>query len=71
MEDKKIEIMKLLIEIPYNYLVIKNFDLDSDKLLDEKIDVLTKLKNGKTIEDIKNFYDILEKYPEDNNIMWD
>ena len=71
MEDKKIEIMKLLIEIPYNYLVIKFFDLDSDKLLDEKIDVLTKLKNGKTIAEIKNFYDILEKYPEDNNIMWD
>ncbi|MBR2785504.1 MAG: hypothetical protein IKD74_05935 [Clostridia bacterium] len=71
MEDKKTKIMKLLIEIPYNYLVIKFFDLDSDKLLDEKIDVLTKLKNGKTTAEIKNFYDILEKYPKDKNNMWD
>ena len=38
-------------------------DLDSDKLLDEKIEVLTALKEGKQIADIPNFYDILELYP--------
>ena len=32
-------------------------------LLDEKIEVLTALKDGKQIADIPNFYDILELYP--------
>jgi len=66
MEEKKIKIMQLLSEI-YEPL-LEFFDVDSDKMLDEKIKVLTDLKNGKKIADIPNFYDILELYPTD---MWD
>ena len=68
MEEKKIKIMQLLGEI-YEPM-LEFFDVDSDKMLDEKIKVLTDLKNGKTIADIPNFYDILELYPKDNE-MWD
>jgi len=66
MEEKKIKIMELLSEI-YEPL-LEFFDIDSDKMLDEKIEILTELKNGKKIADIPNFYDILENYPND---MWD
>lgn len=66
MEEKKIKIMQLLSEI-YEPM-LEFFDVDSDKMLDEKIKVLTDLRNGKTIADIPNFYDILELYPKD---MWD
>ncbi len=47
------------------------FDDDSDNLLDEKIEVLTALKDGKTISEIPNFYDILELYPKGNETHWD
>lgn len=66
-EDKKIKIMMLLSEI-YEPMLVRFFDMDSDKMLDLKISVLTDLKNGKSIADIPNFYDILELYPAD---MWD
>ena len=65
-EDKKVQIMILLSEI-YEPM-LEFFDLDSDKMLDLKIKVLTDLKNGIPIADIPNFYDILELYPAD---MWD
>lgn len=66
MEEKKIKIMQLLSEI-YEPM-LEFFDVDSDKMLDEKIKVLTDLKNGKSISDIPDFYDVLELYPND---MWD
>jgi len=65
-EDKKIQILKLLSQI-YEPM-LEFLDVDSDKMLDEKIKILTELKNGKSIKDIPNFYDILENYPAD---MWD
>lgn len=65
-EDKKIKIMALLSEI-YEPM-LEFLDIDSDKMLDLKISILTDLKNGKSIADIPNFYDILELYPAD---MWD
>lgn len=46
------------------------FDENSDKLLDEKIEVLEALKAGKTISEIPNFYDVLELYPK-NGETWD
>ena len=46
------------------------FDLDSNEMLDEKIQVLTDLKNGKTPGEIPNYYKILELYPQ-NGEMWD
>ena len=71
-EEKKIKIMGLLSEM-YDPL-LDFFDIDSDKMLDEKIQVLTDLKNGKTIAEIPNFYDVLENYPENTEneiILWD
>lgn len=68
MEEKKIQIMDLLsyaIGIPE----MKYFNLYSDELLDEKIEVLTQIKEGKTIAEIPNFYKVLEDLPEDD--MWD
>ena len=48
---------------------MKYFNLDSEELLDEKIEVLTQIKEGKTIAEIPNFYKVLEDLPEDD--MWD
>lgn len=65
-EDKKIQIRILLSGL---YEPMLDFlDVDSDEMLDEKIEVLTALKNGKNISEIPNFYDILENYPTG---MWD
>lgn len=67
--EKQIKIMKLLTKID-DVLVRKFFDVDSEELLDEKIEVLTELSKGKNPNDIKNYYKILELYPKDNEI-WD
>ena len=66
MVEKHLQILELLTQV-YEPL-LQFFDIESDKLLDEKIEVLTDLKNGKTIAEIPRFYDILENYPAD---MWD
>ena len=66
--EKKEKIMDLLFEVA-NYEVMQFFDVDSDKMLDEKIEVLTALKEGKPIAKIPKFYDVLELYPK--NQMWD
>lgn len=50
-------------------MLIKYFNLDSDQLLDEKIFVLKKIKAGKKINEIPNFYDVFELMPDD--IHWD
>ena len=66
--EKKVLIMTLLSQVYDPFL--RFFDVDSDKMLDEKIEVLTALKNGKTISEIPKFYDILELYPDENE-LWD
>ena len=48
---------------------MKYFDLDSEEMLDEKIEVLEALKAGKKIKDIPEFYDILELMPKEG--IWD
>jgi hypothetical protein len=50
-------------------LVHKFMDLDSNELLDEKIEVLTALVNGEAPADIPHYYDVLEKMPKTGN--WD
>lgn len=50
-------------------LVAKFFDLSSDELLDEKIEVLEQLVAGKAPADIPKYYDILELYPKEG--IWD
>lgn len=66
--EKRSKIMDLLFEVDC-YEVSQFFDVDSDKLLDEKIEVLTALAKGKTISEIPKFYDVLELMPK--NEMWD
>lgn len=66
--EKKAKILDLLFEVDC-YEVSQFFDVDSDKMLDEKIEVLTALKDGKTISEIPKFYNVLELYP--RNEMWD
>ena len=66
--EKKAKILDLLFEVDC-YEVSQFFDVDSDKMLDEKIEVLTALKDGKAIAEIPKFYDVLELYP--HNEMWD
>ena len=66
--EKKIKIMDLLLEVNC-YEVDKFFDDESDEMLDEKIEVLTALKEGKPIGEIPKFYDVLELMPK--NEMWD
>lgn len=62
-EIKKARIHDLLKEVTFPPFE-QFFDPDSDNLLDEKIEVLTALRKGKSIADIPNFYGILERYPQ-------
>lgn len=66
--EKKSKILDLLFEVD-NYEVSQFFDVESDKMLDDKIEVLEALKKGKPIAEIPKFYDVLELYP--HNEMWD
>lgn len=69
--DKKIKINMLVVACN-DYLVHKFFDTDSDEMLDLKIDILTKMSNGKQNEiSNKDFYKILELYPKNEDIIWD
>lgn len=61
--EKGVRVRQLFSEVEFPPMLSQFFDLDSDKLLDEKIEALTALKEGKQIADIPNFYDILELYP--------
>lgn len=67
-EKKKLKVLDLLFEVD-DPLVKQFFDVDSDKLLDEKIEVLSALKKGVAPADISKYYDVLELYPKDE--MWD
>lgn len=66
---KKARIDDLLMKVSFVPLE-QFFDSDSNMLLDEKIEVLTALKEGKHVSDIPNFYDVLELYPK-KGIHWD
>lgn len=68
--EKRSQIDELWNVVDFPPMFIQFYDFDSDELLDEKIEVLTALKDGKQVEDIKNFYDILELYPKDDT-HWD
>ena len=46
--EKSIKVRQLFSEVDFPPTMIQFFDLDSDELLDEKIRVLTALKDGKT-----------------------
>nr|DAE00881.1 MAG TPA: hypothetical protein [Myoviridae sp. ctoIO8] len=67
---KGVKVRQLFSEVIFPPQLEQFFNLDSDELLDEKIEVLTALKEGKSISEISKFYDILELYPKDG-IHWD
>lgn len=67
-EEKLMKVHQLLTEVD-DVLVDRFFDTDSEKLLDEKIEVLTALKNGKKPEEIPKYYSVLEKFTPDQH--WD
>lgn len=69
MKEKIIKIRHLLNEVDDN-LVREFFDIESENLLDEKIQVLTDLKNGKKPNEIPDYYKVLELYPKDG-VLWD
>ena len=69
LEDKVVKSAMDLLSYAIGIPEMKYFNLDSDELLDEKIEVLTQIKEGKTIAEIPNFYKVLEDLPEDD--MWD
>ncbi|MFQ9429077.1 MAG: hypothetical protein ACLR1M_11030 [Oscillospiraceae bacterium] len=68
MEEKYIKITELLEQVS-DPLVHRFFDLDSEELLDEKIQVLTALKDGTPPKDIPDYYKVLELMPKDQH--WD
>lgn len=51
------------------FWVDRFFDADSEELLDEKIEVLTALKDGKPPDQIPNYYSVLENFSPDQH--WD
>ena len=68
-QEKILQIHELIMDVD-DVLVSQFFDLESEELLDTKINVLTQLKNGVPPTDIPEYYSILELYPEDGQ-MWD
>lgn len=67
-EEKLIKVHELYLEV-FMEPELKYFDTESEELLDEKIEVLTALKEGKTISEIPGFYDVLELMPKEG--IWD
>lgn len=68
--EKVIKVYRLLSEVDFPVPFAQFFDVESEKLLDDKIEVLQALKDGKTIGEIPKFYDILELMPK-NGDLWD
>lgn len=68
MEEKFIKITELLEQVD-DPMVQKFFDMESEALLDEKIEVLKALIDGKSPEVIPNYYKVLERMPQDQH--WD
>lgn len=67
---EKIRLISSLYMKSFNNLIVRFFDFDSLELLDEKIEVLTALSDGKPPKDIPTFRKILELYPE-AGVWWD
>ena len=67
--EKREKIFSLLLEVS-DSLGAKFFDPDSEKMLNEKIEVLTALKEGRKPSEIPKYYDVLELYPEEG-AQWD
>lgn len=49
-----------------NDLVQRFMNDENDKMMDEKIEVCQRLIDGEKIEDIPNFYEVLDDMPKDD-----
>ena len=67
--EKSVKVHQLFFEVEFPPMLSQFFDLDSDELLDEKIEVLTALKDGKPPDQIPNYYSVLENFSPDQH--WD
>lgn len=67
-QEKFIQIAELL-AYAFHIPEMKYFNVESEELLDEKIEVLKQIKKGKPIKDIPNFYKVLEDMPTEG--IWD
>ena len=61
--EKQITIIRLLNEVEVPDPLMNYFDYDSTDLLDLKIDVLEKMREGTSIDDIDGGYRIFELLP--------
>lgn len=68
--EKKWEKVRFLLLDVHDPMIHAFFDKDSEELLDEKIEVLTALIEGKTPSEIPNYYKILE-LKSDDEVHWD
>jgi len=59
--EKRFMLDDLIIYIPPH--VISYFDMGSTKLLDRKIEVLERLRDGDSLEDIENWEEVFELLP--------
>lgn len=69
MEEKLLTVHELFEKVN-DPIFTKFFDVMSEEMLDAKIEVLQQLIDGKTPNEIKGYYDVLELMPEDGE-MWD
>ena len=69
-ELKKFDELMMLYAQCDDPMIERYFDIDSNKMIDEKIAVLKALKDGKAPGEIPDFEKILELKP-DNDSHWD
>ena len=67
--EKQMAILELLDSVEIPLPLMNYFDYDSEKLLDKKIEVLQRLKNGESIDNIEDGYSVFELLPEGQH--WD
>jgi hypothetical protein len=67
--EKQMAILELLDSVEIPPPLMNYFDYDSEKLLDKKIEVLQRLKDGESIDNIEGGYSIFELLPEGQH--WD
>ena len=67
--EKQMAILDLLDEVVVPNPLMNYFDYDSLELLDKKIEVLQRLKDGESIDDIDGGYLVFELLPEGQH--WD
>ncbi len=67
--EKQMAILELLDSVEIPLPLMNYFDYDSEKLLDKKIEVLQRLKNGESIDNIEGGYSVFELLPEGQH--WD